>query len=178
MVLAALFLVMNSGISASLPSNCVPAMMEDFQIQGRGQKVLPTAIFLIGYVVGPLVLSPLSETIGRRPVLSWTLTVFVLGTLACALAPTWPSLLVFRLVCGLAGAAPQTVVGGLYADLFADQRTRGRVMAFYMAVCYALHICTGLFGVNFQTGLQLWTHYWPDHLRVCRPVRLEVDVPY
>ncbi|PLN83849.1 MFS multidrug transporter [Aspergillus taichungensis] len=133
MVLAALLLVMNSGISASLPSNCVPAIMEDFHIHGKSQNVLPTAIFLIGYVVGPLVLSPLSETIGRRPVLSWTLTVFVLGTLACALAPSWPSLLVFRLVCGLAGAAPQTVVGGLYADLFADQRIRGRVMAFYMA---------------------------------------------
>ncbi|PKY09043.1 MFS multidrug transporter [Aspergillus campestris IBT 28561] len=133
MVLAALFLVMNSGISASLPSNCVPAIMEEFHIQGKGQNVLPTAIFLIGYVVGPLVLSPLSETIGRRPVLSWTLTAFVLGTLACALAPSWASLLVFRLVCGLAGAAPQTVVGGLYADLFDDQRTRGRVMAFYMA---------------------------------------------
>jgi MFS family permease len=134
-VLVALCTVLNSGVSSSLPSNAVPAIMEDLHQQGDGQKVLPTAVFLIGYVVGPLVFSPLSETIGRKPVLIWTFTVFVLATLACAFAPNWLSLLVFRAICGTMGAAPQTVIGGVYADMFSDLRSRGRVMAFYMSVC-------------------------------------------
>ncbi|KAB8238778.1 putative MFS multidrug transporter [Aspergillus alliaceus] len=132
-VLIALFVVLNSGVSSSLPSNAVPAIMEDFHQRGDGQKVLPTAVFLIGYIVGPLAFSPLSEVIGRKPVLTWTFTVFVLATLACAFAPNWPSFLVFRVVCGTMGAAPQTVVGGVYADMFSDLRNRGRVMAFYMS---------------------------------------------
>lgn len=107
--------------------------MQDFDISGDGQKVLPTAIFLIGYCVGPLVFSPLSETIGRQPILFWSFSVFVLGTIACAFAPNWPALLVFRLVCGTMAAAPQTVVGGVYADLFSDLRSRGRAMALYMS---------------------------------------------
>lgn len=129
-----LLIVLNSGISSSLPSNAVPAIMDDFNVSGDGQKVLPTAIFLIGYCVGPLVWSPLSETIGRQPVLFWSFTVFVLGTLACAFAPNWAALLVFRLICGTMAAAPQTVVGGVYADLFSDLKSRGRAMALYMAV--------------------------------------------
>ncbi|KAJ6180873.1 MFS multidrug transporter [Penicillium mononematosum] len=130
-----LFIVLNSGISSALPSNAVPAIMQDFHESGDQQKVLPTAVFLIGYVIGPLLFSPLSETIGRKPVLLWSFTVFVLATLGCALAPNWSSLLVFRTICGLAGAAPQTVVGGIYADLFFDLRSRGRAMAMYMSAC-------------------------------------------
>ena len=109
--------------------------MQEFNQSGDEQKVLPTAIFLIGYVIGPMVFSPLSETIGRRPVLLWSFTVFVLATLGCALAPNWTALLIFRLICGLMGAAPQTVIGGVYADLFFDIRTRGRAMVMYMSVC-------------------------------------------
>ncbi|KAJ5418963.1 MFS multidrug transporter [Penicillium crustosum] len=130
-----LFIVLNSGISSALPSNAVPAIMQDFHESGDQQKVLPTAVFLIGYVVGPLLFSPLSETIGRKPVLLWSFTIFVLATLGCALAPNWSSLLVFRTICGLMGAAPQTVVGGIYADLFFDLRSRGRAMAMYMSAC-------------------------------------------
>lgn len=129
-----LLVVLNSGVSSSLPSNAVPTIMQDFGLSGDGQKVLPTSIFLVGYCIGPLVWSPLSETIGRRPVLLWTFTFFFLGTLGCALAPNWTSLLIFRVICGIMAAAPQTVVGGVYADLFSDLRIRGRAMALYMSV--------------------------------------------
>ncbi|KAI9367378.1 major facilitator superfamily domain-containing protein [Aspergillus egyptiacus] len=124
--------VMNSGVSASLPSNAVPYILKDFDTEDNGQSSLPTSLFLIGYIVGPLIWSPLSETIGRRPVLLYTFVGFFLFTLATALAPGWPSLLFFRFGCGCMGAAPQTVIGGAYADVF-ESTARGRAMAFYMA---------------------------------------------
>lgn len=108
--------------------------MQYFHQSGSGPKVLPTAVFLIGYIIGPLLFSPMSETVGRRPVLLWTFSVFVLVTLGCSLAPNWPALLVLRTLCGLMAAAPQTVVGGVYADMFSDLRSRGRAMCFYMSV--------------------------------------------
>ena len=124
---------MNSGVASSLPSNAVPYIIDDFKLQNTNESSLPTGIFLLGYVVGPLIWSPLSETIGRRPVLLYTFIFFFLFTLACALAPNWSSLLFFRFVCGGMGAAPQTVIGGSYADIF-EAQARGRAMAFYMAV--------------------------------------------
>lgn len=136
----ALLLVLSGGITSSLPSNSVESTMRDYNVKGDMNKVLPTAVFLIGYMVGPIVFSPLSETIGRKPVLLWTYSLFVLGSLGTALAPDWRSMLVFRWICGTAGSAPQTVVGGVYADLFADPRMRGRMMAAYMSVCMNIEL--------------------------------------
>ncbi|GAQ05419.1 uncharacterized MFS-type transporter C530.15c [Aspergillus lentulus] len=132
-VVATFLSVINSGIGTSLPSNAVPYIMREFHVEDATQSNLPTSVFLIGYIVGPLAFSPLSETIGRRLVLLPTITVFTLSTVACALSPNWGSLLFFRFICGTMGSAPQTVVGGVYADMFFDLRERGRVMAFYMA---------------------------------------------
>ncbi|KAL4904345.1 hypothetical protein BDW74DRAFT_29479 [Aspergillus multicolor] len=129
----ALLSVMNSALASSLPSNAVPYIIADFRVQDTHESSLPTGIFLLGYVVGPMLWSPLSETIGRRPVLLYSFVVFFLFTVASALAPNWPLLLFFRFVCGSMGAAPQTVVGGAYADIF-EARARGIAMAFYMAV--------------------------------------------
>ena len=63
-----------------------------------------------------------------------TFCFYTVFTLACAVAPTWPSLLVFRLIVGISAACPVSVVGGLYADIFSDPVKRGRAMAMFMAV--------------------------------------------
>ncbi|EED23577.1 MFS multidrug transporter, putative [Talaromyces stipitatus ATCC 10500] len=131
--IVAFIVAVNSGISTALPSNAVPAIMQQFSQSGSELKVLPTALFLVGYIIGSMVFSTMSESIGRKPVLLGTFSVFVLATLACAFAPSWGAFLAFRAICGLAGAAPQTVVGGLYADMFFNERTRGRAMVTYMS---------------------------------------------
>jgi MFS family permease len=124
--------------------------MQEFNQSGNALKNLPTALFLVGYIIGSMVFSTMSETIGRRPVILGTFTVFVLATLACAFSPNWVFFLAFRTICGLAGAAPQTVVGGVYADMFSDERTRGRAMVSYMSVCRPLSsvACTWLIGLE------------------------------
>ncbi len=63
----------------------------------------------------------------------YTFIIYTAFTLGCALAPNWPVFLVFRLVCGVMASAPIAVVGGLYADIYHDPRTRGRAMAYFMA---------------------------------------------
>ncbi|KAI9042939.1 putative MFS multidrug transporter [Aspergillus affinis] len=129
----ALLAIMNSGMSSALPSNAMPYIQPEFNVPDGPQTSLPTAVFLIGYIVGPLIFSPLSETVGRRWVMVPSFTVFVLGTLGCALAPNWAALLVFRFICGICGAVPQTVIGGIYADVFGDGKERGRAMVCYMS---------------------------------------------
>ncbi|EMR72256.1 putative mfs multidrug protein [Eutypa lata UCREL1] len=98
-VFTAILLTVNSTISSAITSNAVSYIKDDFGITGDIQDFLPTTVYLIGYIFGPLVFSPLSESIGRKPVTFWTFNVFILFTLASALAPNWPSLLIFRLIC-------------------------------------------------------------------------------
>ncbi|OGM46690.1 MFS multidrug transporter [Aspergillus bombycis] len=52
--------------------------------------------------------------------------------MASALAKSYPSLLIFRLLDGMAASAPIAIVGGIYADIEADPTARGRLMAYYM----------------------------------------------
>ncbi|KAL2429125.1 Polyamine transporter 3 [Exophiala dermatitidis] len=131
--LTAIVLVLNSTISSAITSNAMPYIMKDFGIKGEIQSYLPTTVYLIGYTFGPLVFSPMSESFGRKVVTFWTFNVFILGTLACALAPNWPSLLAFRVICGTCASVPLTVIGGLYADIFLSPRTRGRAMITFMS---------------------------------------------
>ena len=64
-----------------------------------------------------------------------TFSMFTVWTLACALAPNWSALLVFRFLCGAFASAPIAVVAGIIADIYGDALARGRAMAYFMAVC-------------------------------------------
>lgn len=54
-------------------------------------------------------------------------------TMACAVAPNWPALLIFRLFTGVFASAPIPAVTGVLADMYGDPLTRGRAMAWFMA---------------------------------------------
>lgn len=126
--------VINSTMGSSLPSNAIPYISEKFDITSSYVKILPISMYLVGYVVGPLLFGPLSETFGRRPIMVGTFALFTIFTMACALAPSFPALLVFRLLTGINASSPISVTGGVYADIYNDPVTRGRAMAFFMGV--------------------------------------------
>ena len=58
--------VINSTLASSLPSGGIDEIANDFGITNQLQLVLPISIFLIGYVLGPIVCGPLSENFGRK----------------------------------------------------------------------------------------------------------------
>ena len=103
--------------------------------------MLPISVFLVGYVFGPLVYSPLSETYGRKVITVPTFSCFIIFTLACALAPSWPALIVFRCLVGIVGSAPIALVGGLFADVYNDPVSRGLAVSLFMAVRRILTLC-------------------------------------
>ena len=62
---------------------------------------LGITLYTIGFGVAPMVLAPLSEINGRRPVFIATGLLFVAMQLACALAPNFAGMLVFRFLKGV-----------------------------------------------------------------------------
>ncbi|RDW74842.1 hypothetical protein BP6252_05984 [Coleophoma cylindrospora] len=88
---------------------------------GNSSNILDTiivTIFLLGFAVGPIALSPLSEIYGRKLVLTGGNVFFLLWQIGCALAPNISSLIVFRFLAGVGGSASLTIGGGLISDLF------------------------------------------------------------
>lgn len=133
-LMAGIIAVVNSTLGSSLPSGAINYISKDFQVTNEQQLVLPISLFLVGYVLGPIFFGPLSETYGRRIIMISSFAVFTVFTMACALAPSWPALLVFRLICGVNASSAIAVVGGLCADVFGDPVIRGRAMAIFMVV--------------------------------------------
>lgn len=127
-------LVINSTMGSALPSMAIPTMAELWGVTSEQQLVLPISVYLIGYVLGPLIWGPLSEQFGRRNLSIGTFTCFSIFTMACGFSPNWPSLLVFRLFCGIFGSSPIAVVAGILADVYYDAKSRGRAFSIFMVV--------------------------------------------
>lgn len=133
-VFVGLVAIFNSVFDSALPGGAIDAIADDFRVTSEVQLALPISLYLIGYILGPLLFGPLSETYGRWIVMVPTFALFIPATLACALAPNWPFFLVFRLICGILASSSIAVTGGLYADIFDEPRTRGRAIALYIVV--------------------------------------------
>ncbi|TKA36791.1 hypothetical protein B0A54_11662 [Friedmanniomyces endolithicus] len=132
-VIVSMVMVMNSTIGSSIASGASAETQRYFGVQSESQMVLPVSIYLIGYVIGPLVFAPLSESYGRKPVMLSTFVVFTAFTLGTALAPTFAGLVVMRLLVGIGASTPMSVIGGIYADIYNTRKARGLVITLFMA---------------------------------------------
>ncbi|KAL2843087.1 major facilitator superfamily domain-containing protein [Aspergillus pseudodeflectus] len=107
-----------SPLASSMFSPALRSLSEDFDEHDQTILSFTVSIFLLGYTFGPLLLAPLSEIYGRRPVLSGANWFFVAWQIGCALAPDIASLIVFRFLAGIGGCGCLTLGAGVIADLF------------------------------------------------------------
>lgn len=118
-------------MGSSIASNEMSALQNVFDVPDGPETILPATTFLIGFVLGPLVFAPLSEQYGRRPILISTLCLYIIFTMACALAPNWAAFLVFRLLSGTFASPPMSVTGGSIADVFDEKVSRGKANVYW-----------------------------------------------
>ncbi len=92
-------LILLSGLSALgmnifLPS--LPGMTAYFQTDYRLMQ-LSVALYLGVNAVVQLLIGPIADNMGRRPVILWGLVLFLVATLGCLLAPSIELFLLFRM---------------------------------------------------------------------------------
>lgn len=78
---------------------------------------LTLTAFLLGMGAGQLLLGPLSDQVGRRPVLVAALAIFAASSIALVFAPNITVFIALRLVQGLTGAAGVVVSRAIAVDL-------------------------------------------------------------
>ncbi|HVO16032.1 MAG TPA: multidrug effflux MFS transporter [Alphaproteobacteria bacterium] len=91
---------------------------------------LTMSLNLAAFAFGQLVLGPLSDRVGRRPVFVVALAGFALTSIAAALAPDIDSLIVARTLMGLATCAEAVLGYAVINDLY-DERDSARVLSAY-----------------------------------------------
>jgi DHA1 family bicyclomycin/chloramphenicol resistance-like MFS transporter len=109
---------------------CLPSMPSWVDGFGASTAVvqLTFSAYVVAFGVFQLLYGPLSDRLGRRPILMAGLVVAVIGSLAAMVATDLPTLIAARVLQGAGTAAGMVIGRALVQDLF-DGADRTRVMA-------------------------------------------------
>ena len=91
------------------------------------------ASYFAGMSIGQILYGPLSDRLGRKPILSFGLVIFVGASLACAFTTSVTQLVVFRFLQALGGCAPLVVPRAVVRDYF-DGREAVRMLSMLILV--------------------------------------------
>ncbi|KAF2120723.1 major facilitator superfamily domain-containing protein [Lophiotrema nucula] len=119
-----------SPLASSIFAPGISFLNADFHNTSQILGAFSVSVFVLGFAIGPLFLSPLSEIYGRRIVLNLSNIVFCAFNLGCALAPNLTGLIIMRCIAGIGGSACLTIGSGVISDMFLPQQ-RGTAMAMY-----------------------------------------------
>lgn len=145
LIVATLVAQMAFGLAAM--TMCLPSMPDWVDAFGASRSAvqLTFSAYLVAFGVMQLLFGPLSDRLGRKPILLAGLVLAGAASLAAALATTLEALVVARIVQGLGCAACAVVGRAAVQDLF-DATERTRIMAYVgmsMGVCSPLATLIG-----------------------------------
>ncbi|MEM8578949.1 MAG: multidrug effflux MFS transporter [Pseudomonadota bacterium] len=101
--------------------------------------------FFLGMAVGQIFVGPLSDAVGRKPVIYGGYIVFVAGCLVSIFGGTWEAMLAGRMLQGLGASTPRIVTVALVRDQYAGA-PMARVMSIVMAAFIAVPILAPMLG--------------------------------
>ncbi|BGP18633.1 hypothetical protein JCM10213_004183 [Rhodosporidiobolus nylandii] len=156
-VLLASLLCFLGGFSSAIITGGLPEMARHF---GYSDEVinLSVTVFVVGFGLGPLFQSPLSEIYGRRIVYICCAFFHAVFTIPSCVTDSLAVLLVFRFLAGLSIAGVMCNAAGSIGDVFAINE-RGNKMATFSAILFASP-CLGPLVGGYITITVGWRWMW------------------
>lgn len=152
-------LVVSAAFGSSVITGRLNGVVEDF---GCSEEVaiLQVSLMVFGFMIGPLLWSPLSELFGRKPVYIVALFIYMLFNIPCAVAKNIETVLVSRFFGGFFASCSLTLAGGSIADIWPTEH-RGNAIAYFAAAPYAGPVLGPIVGGWISVGTQSWRWiYW------------------
>lgn len=106
-----------AALSVDLSLPVLPTITTDLSA-GKAAAQLTISLFVLGLAGGQIFLGPLSDRVGRRPVLLWGLAAYIAAGIGCALAPSVTVLIVMRFLQGISACAGAVVSRAIIRDVF------------------------------------------------------------
>jgi DHA1 family bicyclomycin/chloramphenicol resistance-like MFS transporter len=124
------------GMTAYSVDNLLPAfdaLRESFALTDPNAPQLLVYGYMMSFALTQMVYGPISDVVGRRPVLIAGMTIYMLGCVLAMLAPSFEVLMLSRIVQGIGSAAARVLAVAIVRDRF-DGREMARVMSLTMMV--------------------------------------------
>lgn len=97
------------------------------------ESVMAMSVYLLATAFGPLLIGPLSEVYGRRPVLHVTNVWFMIWNLICGFSHSKGVFFASRLLAGFGASAIYALAGGVLGDIWRPEQ-RGRSLGLYLLI--------------------------------------------
>lgn len=127
----------------------LPAITADFAVRASSVQLL-VSLALVAIALGNLLVAPLSDRFGRRPVIMAGLGLYLAGSCAAALAPTLPLLVAARILQAFGAGAAMAVARAAISDFFGPERAAGALAATATAVLVVPMIAPTLGGFTVE----------------------------
>jgi MFS transporter, DHA1 family, multidrug resistance protein len=134
---AAMMALVALAIDTMLPA--LPAIGSSLGVADENRRQLIVTVFLIGLGTGQILYGPISDRVGRRPVLIGGAAAYSLFSAGVALTPGFGAMLALRLLQGVAVAATRVVTISMVRDCYGG-RQMARVMSLAFLVFFTVPV--------------------------------------
>jgi EmrB/QacA subfamily drug resistance transporter len=146
-----------AALDQTIVATALPTIGRQFQDVSSLSWVI-TAYLLASTAVAP-VFGTLSDIYGRRAMITTALSLFIAGSVLCAIAPSMPVLIMARGLQGLGGGGILPVVQTVISDVVTP-RERGQYQAYFSGVWVAAGIGGPVLGGVFAEHLHWSMIFW------------------
>jgi DHA1 family bicyclomycin/chloramphenicol resistance-like MFS transporter len=148
-----LLLVAMTGVAPISLYMLVPALPMLASTFGRDISIaqMTVSLYMVGIACSQIIMGPLSDRFGRRPVLLAGLGLMVLASAACIFAETLPQLIAARFLQALGGATGMVVSRAIIRDLYSRERISSMI-SLVIAVMMIAQMLSPLTGGLLETA--------------------------
>lgn len=141
----------NAALSLDMYLPAFPAIAHDFGTT-ESHVQLTMSTFLAGFAIGQLLYGPISDAVGRKPVILISFAIYGLISALCAMSGSIENLVLLRAAQGLAGASGSVLGRAVIRDEYEGSQL-ARAMSLLMLVLTAAPMAAPLLG---SVVLDLW----------------------
>lgn len=130
-LMALLMSIVAISIDALLPA--LGIIGSELQVTDPNHAQLVIGFLFAGMAVGQLIAGPMSDALGRKPILFTGIMLYLVGSVYCYIATSFDGLLLGRAIQGLGVAGPYVTATSVVRDKYAG-RDMARVMSLIMMI--------------------------------------------
>ncbi len=156
-IIASLMALNATAVDIMLPA--LGDIQNVFKFEDDNLRQQVVIVYLMGMGISQIFYGPLIDRFGRRPILIISLSVYMLASIACLMAPSFEMLIWARIAQGASAGAIRVVAAAVARDCYS-----GRAMAEIMSIVMLIFMAAPILAPSIGQGILLFgdwrTIFW------------------